>query len=186
MPTGAQERIIGQGTPLSYIIAEVSAKHGNVITEADRIPPPAPALALFTFEDFKSFHREFHTGSISFASYCEQFERLLTSRESLKTELRSKFNAKQLAVLASRMRYTHVGLADQAKTLAALPATEASDAGQHIGRIASHSTCDVTSRRGTDTHNTQSTTSNGTTGEQRTSGTTWQNKTGDGDRSHHP
>jgi integrase len=62
------------------------------------------------------------------------------------------------------MRYTHIGLADQTKALAALPATKTSGTGQYIGRTAGPLTSDATSRPDTDSHKTQSTTSNRTVG----------------------
>lgn len=64
--------------------------------------PPAVALAPYSFEDFKTFHREFRNGSIPFDNYREQFQRLLGSQASVKAELLSRYKAKELAVLASR------------------------------------------------------------------------------------
>lgn len=98
---------VPRGTPLSSIIADLNAKHGDGLTEDDRVSPPVSTLVPFTFDDFKTFHREFHSGSISFSDYREQFERLLSSRESIKAELLARFNAKQLVVLASHMGSWH-------------------------------------------------------------------------------
>ena len=69
-------------------------------TQATRLA--ATPKTPYTFDDFKTFHREFHTGSVTFESYREQFQRLHASQESLKAELLSRFKAKELAVLASR------------------------------------------------------------------------------------
>ena len=55
-----------------------------------------------------------------------------------------------------------------ARALAALPDT-ATDAGQHIGRMARRRTGDDTSRRGIDSRKTQTTDSNGMANEQKTS-----------------
>lgn len=92
--------------PLSEIITEVNLKHGEGLTEADRVPA-AKTPPLFTFDDFKAFHREFSQGSVTFASYHEQFERLLASQESLASELLTRFKAPQLKALATRMGSWH-------------------------------------------------------------------------------
>lgn len=84
------------------------------------------------------------------------------------------------------MRYTHVGLADQAKALAALPATKEADAGQCIGRTDGHPTSDDSSRHDSESHKLELQFANGTSGDQKTSDTPWDDKTGDGDLRHHP
>jgi hypothetical protein len=72
------------------------------------------------------------------------------------------------------MRYTHVGLADQAKALASLPETSTpKSAGQHIGRTARRPTSDDTSRRDTARHKTGKENDSGTPGQQMSSGTVW-------------
>ncbi len=90
------------GRPLSESITAANLKHGAGLTEADRVPQPAPQLSPFSFDDFKTFHREFHAGSLAFEDYHKLFERLHASQDSLKGELLSRFKAKELAVLASR------------------------------------------------------------------------------------
>jgi len=92
-----------QGQPLSEIIAAVNFEHGAGLAEADRVPPPTPSFAPYTFDEFKVFHREFPSGSIAFADYREQFERLYATQDAVKAELTSRFRAKQLAGLASLM-----------------------------------------------------------------------------------
>jgi hypothetical protein len=85
------------------------------------------------------------------------------------------------------MRYTHIGLADQAKALKRLPeASSPSEAGQHIGRTSCHPTGDDTSRRDSCWHNDNAGEISETPEESRSLVTSWQNKTGDGDSSRHP
>lgn len=89
--------------PLSHVINRVNAKQGADLTEADRIP----MRRAFTFDDFKQFHRAMSEGTIRFATYREEFSRLLESEAAIVTELKSRFNAKQLTVLASRLGSWH-------------------------------------------------------------------------------
>jgi len=93
--------------PLSNIIAKLNDKHGEGLTEADRVPSPsstpASSLAPYTFDDFKAFHREFASGGIPFEEYHQQFKRLLQSLDAIQTELKTRFKAPQMALLASRM-----------------------------------------------------------------------------------
>ncbi|QEG35975.1 methyltransferase [Bythopirellula goksoeyrii] len=91
-----------KGRPLSESITAANLKHEAGLTEADRVPAPAPPLLPFTFDDFKTFYREFHAGSVPFEDYHKLFEQLHASQDSLQGELLSRFKAKELAVLASR------------------------------------------------------------------------------------
>ena len=84
------------------------------------------------------------------------------------------------------MRYTHVGLEEQAKALASLPKPGAkNDAGPHSGRTASHQASDDTSRRGMKSQKTKREGGDGSSDRKESSGTAWRKKTEDGDRSHH-
>ncbi|QDT76328.1 Methyltransferase small domain protein (plasmid) [Lacipirellula limnantheis] len=65
---------------------------------------PAPALTLYTFDDFKKFHAEFSKGPVPFETYQAEFQRLWDSQDSVKAELIARFKAKELTVLAGRMR----------------------------------------------------------------------------------
>lgn len=60
-------------------------------------------LAPYTFDAYKAFRLALANGSLSYSEYQLQFARLLDSRESLVSELKSRFKAKELAVIASRM-----------------------------------------------------------------------------------
>lgn len=93
--------------PLSKTIAELNGKHGKELTETDRVPETtstaAPSFTPYTFDDFKAFHREFSSGGIPFEEYHHQFKRLLQSQDAIQTELRTRFKATQLTLLAARM-----------------------------------------------------------------------------------
>jgi len=65
---------------------------------------PAPALAPYTFDDFKKFHAEFSKGPVPFEAYQAEFQRLWDSQKNVKAELIARFKAKELMVLAGRMR----------------------------------------------------------------------------------
>lgn len=86
------------------------------------------------------------------------------------------------------MRYTHVGLGEQAKALASLPhpASSESSNGSHIGRTPRHRASDDTSRRDIESRDSENSHRDRSRVSDKTSGNGWQNETGDGDSCHHP
>ncbi len=85
------------------------------------------------------------------------------------------------------MRYTHVGLDDQAKALSAMqvPGTS-NEASQHICRTAGHPTDTDASRRDARWHKEAESRTSNSTEESRSFDTSRQNQAGDGDSCHHP
>ena len=82
------------------------------------------------------------------------------------------------------MRYTHIGLADQAEALKSLPGTKPSS--QQIVSTLRQPTSDEVSRHGTAWHRT--TDDDDSESSENTSGfdAPWHNESGDGDSCHHP
>jgi hypothetical protein len=70
--------------------------------QAEVAPDSPPAVAPYTFEDFKRFHQEFREGTVSFEAYHAEFKRLWESQDALTTELVARYKAKELQALASR------------------------------------------------------------------------------------
>lgn len=115
--------------PLSVIITSANVESPNGFTETDRVQlpgesPPDGSQQLgdahcdlitsdsehsaqvgvpYTFDDFKKFRKEFPGGNLPFADYRAQFQRLQASQEPLLAELKSRFKAPELVVLAGRM-----------------------------------------------------------------------------------
>lgn len=79
---------------------EVGNMPEGAFTESDRVPCPLPA---YTFDEYQAFRREFSNGSLSLGAYQTHFERLCQSQAAIAGELKSRFTAKELAVIASRM-----------------------------------------------------------------------------------
>lgn len=80
------------------------ASHGQQIgfSEEDRGLPLTVANP-FTFNDYKNLPGDFAEGSPSHADYQSHFIRLCQSLDALVKELKSRFKAPELAVIASRM-----------------------------------------------------------------------------------
>lgn len=91
---------VSQGVPLSEVIAAVNCEPAGGFSEADRVPRPTSS---YTFDEYKTFRRSIADGSLEFAEYQAQFERLVASRNAIENELKTRFKATELAVLASRM-----------------------------------------------------------------------------------
>lgn len=91
-----------RGRRFSEVIAEVNSRNGDGLTEADRILPATVEQRPFTFDEFKNVYARLSDGSLAFVEYRSEFARLRASQDSLKGELLSRFNAKQLVVLATR------------------------------------------------------------------------------------
>jgi predicted RNA methylase len=90
----------GKGVPLSKVIAECSVEPPNGFADADRVPSPT---APYSFDEYKAFRLNFANGSLSYSDYQAQFERLCQSEVAIVSELKSRFKAIELAVIASRM-----------------------------------------------------------------------------------
>jgi hypothetical protein len=89
-----------QETPADRSLSTGDALNELTAPITDRLPQ---LWTPYTFDDFKKFHREFAAGSVPFADYREQFQRLQASQDSLQAELKSRFKAPELVVLASRL-----------------------------------------------------------------------------------
>lgn len=64
----------------------------------------APTItASYTFDEYKQFRRSFADGSLPYSDYQAQFARLCESQGAIVSELTSRFDAKELAIIASRM-----------------------------------------------------------------------------------
>lgn len=59
--------------------------------------------APYSFEEYKTFRRDFAAGTLPYSEYQEQFTRLCASRNAILNELTTRFKATELAVIASRM-----------------------------------------------------------------------------------
>jgi hypothetical protein len=97
-PTIAPKR---RGESLSKVIAAVNERHGNELTEADRVPTVL-TLVPYTFDDFKKFLGAFRRGDVPHQDYLAEFERLHAGQEEVKGQLLASYKAKELAVLATR------------------------------------------------------------------------------------
>jgi hypothetical protein len=95
LPTPTPKKVL-----LSSVIAEVSCEPPGGFTAADVVPAPT---TLYSFDEYKQFRRDFAEGSLSYPDYQSQFARLMKSQDAIVSELKSRFKAPELAVLASRM-----------------------------------------------------------------------------------
>jgi predicted RNA methylase len=91
---------VRKGVPLSKVVAECCVEPLNGFTDADRVPA---ATVSYSFDEYKVFRRDFASGSVSFSDYHAQFDRLCQSQVAIVSELKSRFKATELAVIASRM-----------------------------------------------------------------------------------
>lgn len=98
-PTG---ELTGYRPPHDSPRLEVLATVNSEPTAEPVAEAAAPVVVPFTFDEFRNFCVEFGKGTVPFATYREQFERIWESQEGLRSELITRFNAKQLAVLAAR------------------------------------------------------------------------------------
>lgn len=89
-----------KGVPLSKVAAECGEERPNDCTDTDHV---AALAAPYSFAEYKEFRRELANGELSFAAYQSHFERLCQSQAAIAAELKSRFKAKELAVIASRM-----------------------------------------------------------------------------------
>ena len=91
---------VRKGVPLSRAVAECSVEPSHGFTDTDRVPTTS---APFAFAEYKAFRRDFAHGSLSYSDYQAQFERLCQSQVAIVSELKSRFKASELAVIAIRM-----------------------------------------------------------------------------------
>ena len=87
-------------SPVSEVIAAANYEPPNGFSEADRVPK---SVAAYTFDEYKQFRRDFADGSLTYSDYQAQFTRLCESKDAIVSELKSRFKAPELAVIASRM-----------------------------------------------------------------------------------
>jgi len=88
-------------------VATAKKKPDEGLREADEVPRPAEVQQSqsneYSLAAFREFRRQLAEGSLTFNNYQEHFEQLIGAKDSLPTALKSQFNAKELATLASRM-----------------------------------------------------------------------------------
>ncbi len=92
--------------PLSKIITAASREPPNGFSEEDRVSS-LPATCPYTFDEYKAFRRGFAEGSLTYSDYQAQFARLSESKDAIVSELKFRFKATELAVVASRMGSVH-------------------------------------------------------------------------------
>lgn len=96
LPRSVPER----GVPLSQIISAISVEPEGGFTEADRVPCP---VSPYTFDDYKSCRKRFAEASLTYDDYQAEFKRLCQSQVAIVSEMKARFKAAELAVIASRM-----------------------------------------------------------------------------------
>lgn len=87
-------------SPVSKIIAAASCEPPNGFCKADCVPE---TVAAYTFDEYKQFRRAIADGSLTYSEYQVQFTRLCESKDVLVSELKSRFKAPELTVIANRM-----------------------------------------------------------------------------------
>jgi len=67
------------------------------------VPATTPeVLQPLSFDEYQAIRKSLFAGTLSYADYHQEFQRLSASEQQIQTELVSRFNAKELAHLASR------------------------------------------------------------------------------------
>ncbi|WP_222436138.1 methyltransferase [Rubripirellula reticaptiva] len=89
-----------KGVPLSGVIERLNSKHGETLTEADRVPAQATP---YLFADHKQTVEKLRDGSITVAEIQDGFTRLLESKDAFVADLVGRLKAPQLKALASRL-----------------------------------------------------------------------------------
>ncbi len=79
---------------LEAILPRRASRHAAVVP---------PVTSSYTFDEYKQFRRSFADGSLPYSDYHAQFARLCESQGAIVSELTSRFKAKELVVIASRM-----------------------------------------------------------------------------------
>jgi len=95
---------VKNGKQLSEVVSELNERHApeNGWSEKDRVPDTTP----YTFAEFKELWKTRGSG-LTYTQYVETFNRIAASEESIKEELKSTYNAKQLKAIASNLYDFH-------------------------------------------------------------------------------